>query len=173
MLGIPPSSSIAAMMISRTTPMLLAIACCALPAAAEPVPGLWERRFTAFMSDPVSGAEKPWAEPADTRCLSESELRKLPFLTASSSKASYEADGGYCTVSDDTRTGQTAAWRLLCKEKDGSRVEMQMSTEVSQGVIASTTRTAAQDKASGASGVRAEIRMKRLGNCDGGAVAKP
>ncbi len=161
------------MMISRTTPMLLAIACCALPAVAEPVPGLWERRFTAFMPDPVSGAEKPWAEPADTRCLSEADLRKLPFLTASNSKASYEADGVHCTVSGEMRTGQTVSWTLLCKEKSGDSVEMRMSVEISDALIVSTTRTSTRDKAPGAGDFRAEGRLARLGNCDGGTAKKP
>lgn len=144
-----------------------------LPAMAEPLPGLWERRFTAFMADPVTGEPKPWAEPAETRCLSEAELRKLPFLTASSSKASYEADGGACTVSDEARTRQSASWSLVCKEKSGDSVEMRMSSEISDALIFSTTRTAPRDKAPGARDVRVEVRLARLGNCDGGAMKKP
>lgn len=102
-------------MNSRTafTALLLATtgwALSAMAAMGEPLPGLWERRFTAFMADPVSGVEKPWAEPADARCLSEAALRKLPFLTASSSKTSYETHGASCTVSDEARSRDTASW---------------------------------------------------------------
>lgn len=159
-------------MSSRTvlTALYLAATGWALPAVAEPLPGLWERRFTAFMADPVSGVEKPWAEPADTRCLTEAELRRLPFLTAASSKASYDAEGGSCTVSDEARTGQAASWKLLCKEKSGDSVEMRMSSEISEALIVSTTRTATRDKAPGALDVRAEVHMARLGSCDGGAA---
>ncbi len=147
----------------------------AVPAMAEPLPGLWERRFTAFMPDPVSGAEKPWAEPAETRCLSEAELRKLPFLTPSVGKAAYERDndGSTCTVSQETRAGQAVSWKQLCQEKSGLSVEMRSSTEVSDGEIVATTRMVTQDKAAGATGARIEIRMKRLGDCEGRTVAKP
>ncbi len=171
----PAFTSFTDQMTSRTLPIALFLATTgyALPAMAEPLPGLWERSFTAFMADPVSGVEKPWAEPADTRCLSEAALRKLPFLTASSSKASYEAEGGSCTVSDEARTGQAASWKLLCKEKSGESVEMRMSSEISDALIVSTTRTAPRDKAAGARDVRVEVRLARLGNCDGGAAKQP
>lgn len=171
----PTSTFLTCQMTSNNllTALFLATMCWALPAMAEPLPGLWERRFTAFMADPVSGAQKPWAEPADTRCLSEAELRKLPFLTASSSKASYEAESASCTVSDEARTGQTASWTLLCKERSGDLVEMRMSSEISDALIVSTTRTPTRDKAPDGRDVRAEVRMARLGSCDGGAAKKP
>lgn len=168
----PAFTSFTYQMTSRTvlTALFLATTGWALPAVAEPLPGLWERRFTAFMADPVSGVEKPWAEPADTRCLTDAELRTLPFLTAASSKASYEAEGGSCTVSDEARTRQGASWSLRCKEKSGDSAEMRMSSEIADTLIVSTTRTATRDKAPGALDVRAEVRMARLGSCDGGAA---
>lgn len=140
----------------------------AMPTMAEPLPGLWERSFTAFMSDPVSGERKPWAEPAQQRCMSDADLRKLPFLSAAASKASYESNGSTCTVSDEARSGAVASWTLQCREKDGRKAQMRVSVEASAEQIVTRSRLAMEDKAPGASDVEAQVRMKRLGACDPG-----
>lgn len=159
-----------------TIPRPLALALLVLlagPVAAEPLPGLWERRFTGFLPDPVSGVEKRWAEPADTRCLSEADLRKLPFLTAAASKVAHERDGGSCTVSGEAHTREAASWSLVCKEAGGRAVETRMSVEISDTRIVSLTRRITPDNVPGAQDVRVEVRMTRLGDCDGGAAKKP
>lgn len=156
-------------MTTLQRPLVLALLALLVgPAAAEPVPGLWERRFTAFLADPVTGEPKPWAEPAQQRCMSEAELRKLPFLGAAASKASYESNGSSCTVSDEAQSGATASWNLQCREKDGRKAQMRVSVEVSAERIVSHSRLALEDRAPGASDVRAEVRMQRLGPCDAG-----
>lgn len=158
-------------MTTLQRPLVLALLALSVgPVAAEPLPGLWERRFTASLADPVTGEPKPWAEPAQQRCMSEAELRKLPFLSAAASKASYESNGSSCTVSDEARSGARVSWSLQCREKDGRKAQMRVSVEASAEQIVSTSRLALEDRAPGASDVHAEIRMQRLGACD---VGKP
>ncbi len=156
-------------MTTLQRPLVLALLALLVgPVSAEPVPGLWERRFTAFLADPVTGEQKPWAEPALQRCMSEVDLRKLPFLSAAASKASYESNGSRCTVSDETRSGAVASWNLQCREKDGRKAQMRVSVEASAEQMVSRSRLAMEDKAPGASDVEAEVRMQRLGACDAG-----
>lgn len=160
------------MPIKSTIQATLFATCIALPIHAsaefEPLAGKWERSLTTYMFMHSTNMYAPWQHPKSSSCYSGAALRNMGALSAAGSKSSHEKEGKSCDVSEESKVNATVTWRLLCKTPDGVIEDTRASVVTSGTEVRSSSvlRVAGKGDALGPDGMRAELLMRRIGDCD-------
>ena len=136
-------------------------------AQSIPRPGNWDTTFTAYMYMHDKKIYAPWAQPMGARCMSETDLKQLPF-NPSGAKAKMEQDGSSCLVSEEKQHLDVLTWRMVCKESDGKTSDIKTKVTMSQTEIQSSSviRDNSPIGSLGPDGMKTEFLMKRVGDCE-------
>lgn len=129
---------------------------------------MWERSLTTYMFVHSTNTYAPWEHPMSSTCYSDAALKKLGLLSSAASKAAQEKDGMSCDVSEERRLTSSASWRLLCSKPDGTIEDTTTAVVTSATEIRSSSVLRVRGKANdlGPDGMRAELLMRRVGDCE-------
>lgn len=103
-------------------------------------PGGWEVRVKLTMQDPTTGETKTINESTMKQCLSKAFLDNDPYLTPGIDKEKMAQKGATCSLSDGTRKGNIASWKMACKLSDGTLIDSSISNSASAHAFKSDMR---------------------------------
>lgn len=156
---------------------LLATLVLSLPSSAqsEPMPGKWEKRFSAFAFDDKTKSYVPFAlqfqdNDIVTECLSEAYFREKSFHVPKFHAQEHGLQGRRCVVSNEGQSGSTTTWRQVCTDPNGSTEDERWVILISSNEVAlernSVTTRRHASSADSEERNKQVITLKRIGECD-------